>query len=340
MTVPYAADTTPENRPAPLGSLLENVTDTASHYRRNHFRYPKIEPAAWRLPITGAVDHAYQLSLDDLRRMDRKAAAVLLECAGHRRTEFQPPISGVQWNLGALSQAQWAGAALAEVLREAGLRADAAEVVLHGADSGAFSGIDGVHTFSRSIPLAKALHPDTILAYEMNGADLPIEHGAPVRAVVPGWYAMDSVKWLTSIEVVTSPFRGVFQEHDYRFQAAESTGIGTRIDEMLVHSLFVSVSEGDEVSTSVELRGIAWGGDGVASVAVSVDNGPYQPAMIKNSGPYQRSLWSVELRLVAGQRELAVRATDASGRTQPDAPIWNKRGYVNNSVQRIHVLAS
>jgi DMSO/TMAO reductase YedYZ molybdopterin-dependent catalytic subunit len=322
-----------------LATLLDDVTDIAAHYRRNHFAYPRIDSVSWRLPITGAVDHAYQLSLDDLRAMPRRAATVLLECAGHRRTEFQPPISGVQWSLGALSQAEWAGAALAEVLARAGVRADAVEVVLHGADAGAFGGIEGVHTFSRSIPVAKALQPDTLLAYEMNGTTLPDEHGAPVRALVPGWYAMDSVKWLTSIEVVTEPFRGAFQEHDYRFQAAGSTGIGTRIDEMLVHALFVSVADGEQVPAELELSGIAWGGGGIDEVEVRVDNGPWLPATVKHFGPHQRSLWSIELRLEPGQRELAVRAIDVAGRTQPGAPIWNKRGYVNNSVQRIRVVA-
>jgi DMSO/TMAO reductase YedYZ molybdopterin-dependent catalytic subunit len=340
MTVPYATETAPENRPAPLPALLDDVTETAVHYRRNHFAYPQIDAESWSLPITGAVDRAYRLSLDDLRARPRRTAAVLLECAGHRRTDFQPPISGVQWGLGALSQADWAGASLADLLAEAGIHGDAVEVVLHGADSGGFSGIEGRHTFSRSLPLAKALHPDTLLAYEMNGEPLPTEHGAPLRAVVPGWYAMDSVKWLTSIEVVTEPFRGVFQEHDYRFQPEGSTGIGTRIEDMLVHSLFVSVSSGDQVPAEVELSGIAWGGGGIAGVEVRVDNGPWLPATVKHFGPYQRSLWSVQLDLVPGQRDLAVRATDVAGRTQPDLPIWNKRGYVNNSVQHIQVVAA
>ena len=151
---------------------------------------------------------------------------------------------------------------------------------------------------------------------------------------------MDSVKWLTSIEVVTEPFRGAFQEHDYRFQAAGSTGIGTRIDEMLVHSLFVSVADGDQVPADTGARPASPGAAAaIDEVEVRVDNGPWLPATVKHFGPYQRSLWSIELRLEPGQRELAVRAIDVAGRTQPGAPIWNKRGYVNNSVQRIHVVA-
>src|SRR5215467_3026229 len=239
MTAPFAGpQTAPENRPTPLCELLAPRTPTALHYRRNHFPYPRIDPTTWRLPLTGAVAHPVEVTLDDLRALPAHEATVLLECAGHRRTEFAPAISGVQWSLGALSQAHWAGPRLADVLERAGVAPGAVEVVLHGADRGAFGELPGEHSFSRSLPLRRALHPDTLVALEMNGEPLPREHGAPARTVVPGWYAMDSVKWLTAIELVTDPFRGPFQELDYRLQAAGEPGIGTRIEEMPVHSLF------------------------------------------------------------------------------------------------------
>ena len=175
----------------------------------------------------------------------------------------------------------------------------------------------------------------------MNGERLPREHGAPVRALVPGWYAMDSVKWITSIDVVTVPFRGPFQELDYRFQAVDDPGIGTRIDEMRIHALFASIADGDHVPAgTTELSGIAWSGVGVASVEVRVGNGDWEPAELVKSGPYERVLWTVTADLPPGQQTIAVRSTDALGRTQPVAPIWNRRGYVNNSVQRISVLAT
>jgi DMSO/TMAO reductase YedYZ molybdopterin-dependent catalytic subunit len=332
--------TTPENRPTRVAALVADVTPTDLHYRRNHFPYPRIDAATWHLPITGAIDRPLDLSLADLASWPSRVQAVLLECAGHRRTEFTPGISGVQWGLGALSQAQWGGVSLGAVLDPAGVRDDAVEVVFHGADSGAFGSEPGVHTFSRSIPVAKAMHPDTLLVTSMNGVPLPVEHGAPLRAVVPGWYAMDSVKWITRIEVVTSPFRGVFQELDYRYQPAGSTGIGERIDEMRIHALFASVAEGDRLPAGgCEVSGIAWAGAGVDAVDIRVDGGDWTPATLRKTGPYERALWSATVDLAPGRRTLAVRAIDVEGRTQPPEPIWNKRGYVNNAIQRISVVA-
>jgi DMSO/TMAO reductase YedYZ molybdopterin-dependent catalytic subunit len=334
------SDVQPENRPTPIPALLADVTPIELHYRRNHFPYPLIDVSTWRLPVTGAVHRPLELTLADLAALPPRATTALLECAGHRRTEFSPPISGVQWGLGALSQAQWGGIALASVLDLCGLRDDAVEVLFHGADAGPFAELPGTHTFSRAIPVAKALHPDTLLATTMNGVPLPREHGAPLRALVPGWYAMDSVKWITAIEVITSPFRGPFQELDYRFQPKGDTTIGTRINEMPVHALFASVAEGDHVPAgSTEIGGIAWAGVGVEAVDLRVDNGDWMPATIVKSGPYERVIWSITVDLVPGKRTLAVRATDAQGRVQPNAPIWNQRGYVNTSIQRLSVLA-
>jgi DMSO/TMAO reductase YedYZ molybdopterin-dependent catalytic subunit len=332
-------DDQPENRPTPIPALVADVTPIEKHYRRNHFAYPRIDALTFRLPVTGAVGRPLDLTLADLARLPALATSALLECAGHRRTDFSPPIAGVQWGLGALSQAHWGGVALASVLRLAGVNDDAVEVVFHGADAGSFEDLPGTHTFSRSLPLAKALHRDTLLATTMNGEPLPREHGAPVRAIVPGWYAMDSVKWITEIEVVTSAFRGPFQELDYRFIAPDETGIGRRIDEMPVHALFASIADSDRRPVgSAELTGIAWAGSGVDSVEVKVGNGPWTAAKLAKSGPYERVVWSLSVDLPPGRQTLAVRATDAHGRRQPAAPIWNRRGYVNNSVQRLTIF--
>jgi DMSO/TMAO reductase YedYZ molybdopterin-dependent catalytic subunit len=332
----------PENRPAPLRSLLAERTSIADHYRRNHAPYPKLDPYEWRLEITGAVARPLSLSLADLQGRPAATHTVLLECAGHRRTEFQPPISGVQWQVGALSQAQWAGVPLASVLEDAGVAADAVEVVLTGADHGPFGSLEGEHAFERSLPMAKAMHADTLLALTMNSEPLPIEHGAPLRAVVPGWYAMDSVKWLTRVEVVRTPFRGPYQEQDYRFIRDGETGIGTRLDQVPIHSLFVNLTDGDAVSAdaSLVLQGIAWGGGGVSAVEVSVDGGPWQAATLTAApGPYQRATWRATVELPRGVRDLAVRARAVDGSTQPAAPVWNKRGYANHAVQHIRVTA-
>ncbi len=199
----------------------------------------------------------------------------------------------------------------------------------------------GIHTFSRSIPIAKALHPDTMLVTSMNGEALPREHGAPVRAVVPGWYAMDSVKWLTGIEVVTSNrSEGRSRSWTTGSRRPDDDGIGERIDEMRIHALFASVAEGDRLPSGLAtVSGIAWAGAGVETVEIRVDSEAWAPATVTKSGPYERVLWTATVDVPPGQRMLAVRATDTLGRTQPPFPIWNKRGYVNNAIQRISVAA-
>jgi DMSO/TMAO reductase YedYZ molybdopterin-dependent catalytic subunit len=331
----------PENRPTPLAALQLPETPAETHYRRNHFPYPDPDGAAASLEITGAVERPLRLPLEGLREQPSRTLAVVLECAGHRRTEYDPPISGVQWKAGALGQARWTGTSLAAVLQGAGPHPDAVEVVLHGADRGPFAGVDGEWTFSRSLPLEKALHPDTLLAWEMDGEPLPHVHGGPLRAVVPGWYAMDSVKWLTRIEVVTEPFRGPFQELDYRFQPADEPGIGTRLAELPISALILSPEEGAEVRAGrVAVSGIAWGGGGAAEVHVRVDGGSWRPAAFNPESapsPYTKRAWTLECDLPPGEHRLAVRATDQAGRSQPEQPVWNRRGYANNSIHQVRI---
>jgi DMSO/TMAO reductase YedYZ molybdopterin-dependent catalytic subunit len=175
-----------------------------------------------------------------------------------------------------------------------------------------------------------------LLALTMNGALLPPEHGAPLRAVVPGWYAMDSVKWLVRIEVVSRAFRGPFQELDYRFQPAGQDGPGERLAALPVHALVVSPAEGDRVRAGRLLAsGIAWSAAALDSVAVSLDGQAWQPARLGTVRPYQRALWELALEVPPGRHTLAVRATDVTGARQPDHPLWNKRGYANHSIHRV-----
>lgn len=334
--------TPPENRPTPLEALWLPETPTEQHYRRNHGPYPELDPGTWSLEVRGAVGRPARLTLETLREHPERELPVLLECAGHRRTELDPPVAGVQWALGALSQARWSGCSLAAVLSGAEVAPDAVEVVLWGADRARFAQTGEIEPFARSLPLEKALHPDTLLAWSMNGQPLPAAHGAPLRAVVPGWYAMDSVKWLTAIEVVTSPFRGPYQELDYRFQPLGEAGIGRRLTEMPIHSLILSPGEGSEAPAGVlDARGIAWGGPGVERVELQVDGGPWTGARLEPAaGPYCRVRWTAALDLAPGEHTLAVRAWDTAGNTQPEMPVWNRRGYQNNSIHRVRVRAA
>ena len=272
-----------------------------------------------------------------LRAFERRTLPVVLECAGHRRAELDPPAPGLQWRTGAVSEAVWTGASLGDVLRRAGIAPTAVEVVLRGADRGTSE--HGVTGYARSIPVEKALHADTLLAYEMNGEPIPAEHGGPLRAIVPGWYAMDSVKWLVSIRAVTRPFTGPFQAVDYRWRTPGAQGGGTRIDRLAVHALITDPGHGDRLYPGPSLvRGAAWAGEAhIARVEVSIDDGAWEVAEIERRGLYARALWRHEVDLAPGVHHIAVRATDRRGATQPERPVPNAGGYCANAVHRIAV---
>ena len=194
------------------------MTPNTRFYVRNHFVAPKLEARDWRLKVEGAVERPLELTYDDLLKMAPRTQTALLECAGNSRVFLTPKASGVAWELGAASNAEWAGVPLAALLDRAGVRGSAVEVILEGADAGEIKDepkSPGKISFARSLPLDKARKPEVLLAHKMNGDDLPAAHGFPVRAVVPGWYGMASVKWLTRIVVADRPFQGYFQSLSY-----------------------------------------------------------------------------------------------------------------------------
>ena len=158
------------------------------------------------------------LSLRDLHNMRSQSVIVTLECAGNGRTLFDPPIEGEKWNLGAVSTAEWTGVPLVEALDRAGIRTGAREVLFRGADGGQMEGHSGPIRFERSLQLDHARDADLLLAYAMNGEPLLIQHGYPVRLVVPSWYAVASAKWLTEIELIDRPFSGYYQVDKYWYE--------------------------------------------------------------------------------------------------------------------------
>src|SRR5690242_1651823 len=182
--------------PALIGGV---VMPNARFYVRNHFQIPKVDPSTWRLNIVGLVKRPLSLSLQDLVKMPSQAQFVTLECAGNGRSLLSPRVNGEQWNLGAVSTAEWTGVPLAEVLDRAGVKGGAREVVFRGADSGKLDASSEPIRFERSLSMDDAQGSEALLAYAMNGETLPIQHGYPLRVVVPGWYAVASVKWLTEI---------------------------------------------------------------------------------------------------------------------------------------------
>ena len=319
-------------RAAPLAALDGSPMAAAQHFVRSHFPPPAVD-AGWTLDVGGAVARPLALAPTEFRRFGEASHHVVLECAGHRRTELSPPVEGLPWGVGAVSQGLWTGAPLARVLAEAQALPEAAFVVLTGADGGG--------AFARAISVAKARDEATLLAWALDGAPVPRELGGPLRAVVPGHYAVDSVKWLRRIEVVAEPFRGHFQTGDYCLFDAEGIQDGTQLAELPVTSLVTSPGAGERLDPGAEARiaGVAWGGRGpVATVELSVDAGPWRPARLREPlGPYALVPWELTVALDAGERTIASRATDGDGNAQPDQPLWNRRGYANSSVHRVTV---
>ena len=333
------------NCETPPGDLGEDLTPTVRFYRRSHFPIPVLDPAAWRLGVGGMVHRPLSLSLPELIRLPAETLAVTLECAGNGRALQRPPAPGVQWGPGAVGTAEWTGPRLADVLARAGIRPGACEVIFGGADQGqAADGSPRSIRFERSLPVRDALESGALLAYAMNGQLLPVRHGYPLRLVVPGWYAVASVKWLTDIRVVAEPFGGFFQAVHYVYdwdRGGHGTPEPTR--EMQVRALITRPATGQELPAGVVIvRGVAWSGAApIARVEVSVAGGPWRKARLVGVPPAHG--WQQWEYLASGLRpgEVAIRAraADLAGGVQPERPEWNRLGYGANFIHEIQVLA-
>ena len=285
---------------------------------------PAADASTWTLRVEGLVRHPLQLRLAELRELPAQTIAVTLECAGNGRSLFDPPIEGEQWALGAVSTAEWTGVPLSAVLDRAMLTTNASHLVFRGGDGG----------FERGLSVPEANGSQALLAYAMNGEALPAVHGGPVRLVVPGWYAVASVKWLTSIEAVDAPFAGYFQTERYVYRD------GDPVTTMCVRSLITHPADGATVSPG-ELRvsGFAWSGSGpIAAVDVSVDGEAWNPATVEPGEAFAWQAWSRSIRVAQGTTvAIRSRATDAGGEVQPEKATWNRLGYGNNSIQAVRV---
>jgi len=337
----------PLNLEMPFGDLKGFITPTALHYVRNHYPIPPI-PDAYVLEVSGAVDRPLKLTLADVVKMKASTAPVTLECAGNGRSFLPVKAKGVQWSQGAISTAEWSGVPLADVLKLAGVKRAAVEVILDSADKGdpKKEGQPAAPlSFSRSLPLAKALRPEVLLAHAMNGKPLPAPHGAPLRAVVPGWYGCASVKWLTRVIVSTEPFAGFDQTIDYAFWKKGEDGLPrlTAITEMQPKVQIARPVAGSALVAGKEARlfGAAWAGpSGVAKVEISTDAGKTWRAatLLGKAAPFCWRLWEAGWTpKEAGKAVLMARATDGDGRTQPTAHDPARKSYVINFVQRTPV---
>jgi DMSO/TMAO reductase YedYZ molybdopterin-dependent catalytic subunit len=330
----------PQNEEFDLGRLSGPITPNEQFYVRSHGPVPAIDPASWRLTVDGLVDQPLSLSLDDLRSMLRRDETATLECAGNRRTFQQPIPPGVPWQDGAVSTALWEGIPLAAVLDRARVSDSARHVLLEGADLCPTDA--GPALFARSIPLELARDPGTLLAYSMNGVPLPPEHGAPVRVVVPRYYAMNCVKWVTRITATTVPHTGYFQANDYLLWFSEDDP-GREIGPVRVMATIGRPRPGTTLAVGrTTIAGAAWTGTGaIERVEISTDGGQtWSPASLgEPSAPGVWRLWTHEWDVTPGAHTLMARATDSEGNTQPDSLPPNRKGYANNVVLRIPVEA-
>jgi DMSO/TMAO reductase YedYZ molybdopterin-dependent catalytic subunit len=325
-------------------SMEDLVTPADTFFVRNHFPIPQLGDSNWSLNVGGEVERPCSFDIDSLKQMPRKELLVLMECAGNSRASIQPPIEGLLWDNGGVSTARWAGVTLSSVLDEAGVLGGAVEVLLEGADRGNERGADGEMGYSMSLSMEKALHPDTILAYDMNGERLPQEHGYPLRAVVPGWFGMTAVKWLTGIKVLSQPFRG-FHQTEYYVYVSEGQDNGSpkeRVTSLQVKSFVTWPGRGQYLPVGRhEIRGTAWSGNGpVAKVEVSTDDGrTWKIASLEESeSPYAWRQWTSTWDATKpGFYLVRARATDEMGNIQPVKARWNFRGFANNSIHAVPV---
>ena len=340
----------PLNCELPPAMLGGEVTATGQFFRRNHFPIPELDAGSWRLELSGLVREPLSLSLPQLRGMPSDSVMATLECAGNGRDLFSPPVPGERWGLGAVSTARWTGARLRDLLDQAGVLPEASEAVFRGADGGRLPDVPEPIRYERSLSVGDIETSGALLAYEMNGEPLPARHGFPVRLIVPGWYAMASVKWLAEIVMTSSPFRGFFQDAHYVYEW-QRHGRPEREPVRLqrVRAIVADPAAGQRVSAGdLVVRGVAWSGTGpVTQVDVRVESpavlpmSHWQPARLV--GPASRHGWQRwELHVAGlppGPALIGARATDGAGHDQRTAPEWNELGYGGNFIHEVAATA-
>jgi len=338
----------PQALETPIDGFADYITPTDRFFVRTHVHVPQVVLADWRLTVDGEVTRPLALTLDDLRQLPSAELVGVLECAGNGRAFHEPSMPGLQWTTGAVGNGRWKGIRLADLLKRAGVKPTATAVLFGGADEP----IGTMADFERSIPLAKALDPNTLLAYEMNGRTLPLAHGFPLRAVTPGWAGNSWIKWLTSIRVLDREHEGPWMRSAYRHPgkpvwpgAAVPAEDMSPVTSLRVKSLITFPLEHTIVPPGerVRIRGVAWTGDTgpVTAVEVSVDGGRRWRAAALNPRQQARFGWRQWdfdwLPSGAGYYTILARARDAAGHTQPFEQEWNPSGYLWNVVPRLRV---
>ena len=316
----------PPNLEMPFSALEGFVTPNERFYIRCHFPIPRINERDWRLKVEGKVARPFEVTMDDLRQMPTQTVMATLECAGNSRVFLVPKVKGVQWELGAVGNAEWTGVKLRDLLQRAEMANEAREIILEGADNGTIAELPrpaGKINFARSLSVEKAMD-DVLLAYSMNGQPLTAAHGFPLRAIVPGWYGMASIKWLQRVIVTDQPFNGYYQSIDYAYWERRESGPAlVPLAEMQVKAE-IAQPENNEViraNSKYLVRGAAWTAEAIITkVEISSDNGKswHEATLQGDATENAWQLWEFEWQTPApGNYILMARATDSRGRIQP-----------------------
>jgi DMSO/TMAO reductase YedYZ molybdopterin-dependent catalytic subunit/rhodanese-related sulfurtransferase/glyoxylase-like metal-dependent hydrolase (beta-lactamase superfamily II) len=333
----------PLNCETSIAALIGGVVmPSARFYVRNHFATPTLDPDLYELAVRGLVERPLRLSVRDLQQMPCQSVVATLECAGNGRSMFTPQVPGEQWRFGAASTAEWTGVPLVEILDRAGLTPAAREVVFRGADAGLVDGATAPVRFERSLSADDARETGALLAYAMNGESLPLQHGRPVRLIVPGWYAVASVKWLTDIEAIGEKFEGFYQTDRYVYEwGRDGEIVYEPVRLQRVRALITEPTDSASVTAGeLVVRGVAWSGAApIDRVDVSIGGGPWHPArMIGERRRHSWQWWELLTRCeTLGDITVRARATDLAGRTQPERPEWNRLGYGGNAIQTVAI---
>jgi DMSO/TMAO reductase YedYZ molybdopterin-dependent catalytic subunit len=342
----------PPNYEAPLEYFQTPITPNDKFFVRYHLAdIPDVKVETYKIKVDGdGATNAFELTLDDLKKMPSVEIAAVNQCSGNRRGLSTPHVPGVEWGYGAMGCAKWKGVKLKDVLAKAGVKKETIEVAFNGADGPVF---DKTPDFIKSVPLWRAMDDSTIIAYEMNGQPLPHFNGFPARLVVPGWTGTYWMKHLIHIDVRTTPQGGFWMKPAYRIPVGEfpvrdrfitqEDATSTPITEIVVNSLITSHRDGAKVKAGrVAVSGMAWdGGYGISKVEVSTDGGKtWSSAKLgQDLGKYAFRPWSLDLHVKRGKTTVMVTATNTIGQTQVSKLLFNGAGYHNNVMQSITLSA-
>jgi DMSO/TMAO reductase YedYZ molybdopterin-dependent catalytic subunit len=322
----------PFNLESSLDLLADAITPIEHFFVRSNHAIPTLAPAEWALTIDGHVERPFTLSYAELRELPAVSTVAFLECYGNGRRRFAEqghPAEGLPWRNGAIGNAEWTGVPVAWLLERAGVRSNAVQVECRAG---------GDHAFARGVEVAKLLD-DAILAYAMNGQDLPVAHGGPVRLVVPGWGGINWVKWIVGLTVLDHESSSPYNQQSYVL-IDQHGNAQTKAREVRVKSVIADPRPERALAAGQhQVRGMAWSPHGVAHVEVSTDGGAHwQPAgLLDDLGPrsWRQFTWTWDA--TPGDYLLASRATDLAGNIQPAEVAFNQKGYLMNAIETLPV---